>query len=114
MQASLDLLSKVKSRRVAILSDMLELGHLSHNLHSSIGKHISDNKLADLVLVYGNHAKYITDNIHNPEITTYFFPSQEELINSLPSYIEKGDTVLVKASRGMKLENTVEALKKLS
>lgn len=113
MLASLELLSKVNGRRVAILSDMLELGHLSRNLHSSIGKHISDNKLADLVLVYGNHAKYITDNIHNPEIATYFFPTQEELINSLPSFIEKGDTVLVKASRGMKLENTVEALKKL-
>ena len=39
-----------------------------------------------------------------------YFATQEELLFALPQLVQQGDVILVKASRGMKLEQTVESL----
>ncbi len=110
MLLALDILRKANGRRIAVLADMLELGHLSHSLHAMIGKDISENHSADIVLAYGSDSRNVIENIKNTKIEKYFFRSQEELIDKLRNIVQKDDTILVKASHGMRLENTVQAL----
>ncbi len=113
MIKALELLEKAKGRKIAVLSDMLELGHLAHELHGMIGRHISENKSADIVFAYGHNSRNIIENIKETGIEKKFFQNQEELINKLTEMILDGDTVLLKASHGMKLENTVGELMKI-
>ncbi len=113
MFSAFDLLKKSKGRKIAVLSDMLELGHMSHSLHSLVGRHLSESGAADAVFACGHDARSIIDNIKSPGIERKYFPSQQELIENLKGYIETGDTILVKASHGMKMENTVDELLKI-
>ncbi len=113
MLKALELLGKAKGRRIAVLSDMLELGHLSHELHCMIGRHISKNKNADIVLAFGNNSRNIIENIKEKGIEKKFFQNQEELSARLAELVRSGDTVLVKASHEMKLENTAAELLKI-
>ena len=49
----------------------------------------------------------------NPDLTVIYEPDRESLLKNLGTYIQTGDTVLVKASHFMKFEEVVEALSKL-
>lgn len=110
MQAGLELLSKVKGRRIAVLSDMLELGKLSVNLHNMIGDDIGKNNYADIVMAYGNESRNLISRLKSYGINCGWFPSIEELTAAVLNTVKKGDTILVKASHGMKLDIVVKAL----
>lgn len=112
MTAALDLLSKTKpkGKRVAVLADMLELGLYAGSLHKKVGNYIVDNKCADLVLGYGEHTRLLIKTVKNSGIKAEWYKTSAGLVNGLTSKIDKGDVVLVKASRGMKLEDVVKAL----
>ncbi len=111
MKAGLSLLSKSKGRRVAILADMLELGKLSTELHTMIGGFIGREHMADLVYAYGGESKALIESINTAGIDVRWFPSKEELTENILKAVKIGDTILVKASNGMKLETVVDALK---
>jgi UDP-N-acetylmuramoyl-tripeptide--D-alanyl-D-alanine ligase len=112
MLKALELLGKAGGRKIAVLSDMLELGHMSHELHGMIGKQISRNKSVDIVLAYGSNSKVIIENIDEPQIEKLFFSAREELTGRLLELVREGDTILIKASHGMKLDCTAAELLK--
>lgn len=88
-------------RKLAVLGDMLELGSIKEKAHKIIGEYSLE--IVDEVLTYGKLAEiYGGKN----------FKSKEELINYLLSNIRENDIILIKASRGMKFEVIVDALKK--
>ena len=108
MRSALDVLAYAKGRKIAVLGDMFELGEKEAEYHCSVGEYAKDK--ADIVLCVGalseNTAKGAGDKgVH--------FKTQDELIAALPNIIKEGDSVVVKASHSMRLENTVEALKNL-
>jgi len=110
VQASLDVLSKCPGRRVCILGDMRELGAESPRLHAEVGEYAA-NKGLDLLLCVGADSRHMFEHAAkiSPERTRYF-ETQEALLAELPKIIQSGDTILVKASRGMHLEQTVQFL----
>ena len=112
MLKALELLGKAGGRKIAVLSDMLELGHMSHELHGMIGRRISRDKSADIVLAYGSNSKIMIENIDEPGIEKIFFSAREELTGRLLELVREGDTVLIKASHGMKLDSTAAELLK--
>lgn len=110
MQSSLDVLSAYKSgRRVAILGDMYELGDESEKAHFEVGKYANDK--VDLLVVIGEYIKNFRDGFNNDSIIMY--ETKEECIKELKNIVKKNDVVLVKASRGVKLEDVVKSLEEM-
>lgn len=107
MIEAVEVLAGAPGRKVAILGDMLELGAESARLHREVGSAVQKAGI-DLVLTVGPEAREIRAGA--PEVAGSSYDLQEELLEKLPALIRRGDTVLVKASRGMHLEHTVEAL----
>ena len=111
VKSAVNVLKITEGRRIIVLGDMYELGENSAAFHYETGKYAAEAEL-DLLCFVGDLAKqmYIgantikTDNI-------YYFESKQELHRFLSKQLKSGDTVLVKASRGMHLEETVDFLK---
>lgn len=105
MTASLRLLSELscKGRRIAVLSDMLELGDSSVSSHKSIGERAVEFGI-DKVFTTGNFARLISEAAGD---RAQHFETKEELASKLSSELAEGDTVLFKASRSMKLEEVI-------
>ena len=100
VRAALSVLAARKGRKIAVLGDMLELGENSPALHRALSKEIENT--ADALITYGELAKnYAADFTKE----TYSFPSgdPETLKAFLRGFIRPGDTVLYKASNGIKL-----------
>lgn len=114
VKSAITSLAGVKGRRVAILGDMLELGKNSDELHRSVGICAGENGI-DSVICCGNSANHIFSALISTDsrIGHYHFPLKNALFAQLASLIQKGDTVLVKASHGMHFEEIVEELKLL-
>ncbi len=112
MKASLDVLATLEGRKVAILGDMFELGNYSNDMHYEIGKYAVEKDIDELIFI-GDYSYYMLqgakDNIKNNSSINYF-KTQDEFINNVDNLLKIGDTILVKASRGMKLENTVDKI----
>lgn len=109
-KASLDVLAKCPGRRVAILGDMRELGQASPALHEEIGRYAAEKGI-DLVVCVGEDSAHMFRAAAqiDPNRARYF-DTQDSMLASLSGLLFEGDTILVKASRGMKLENSVEYL----
>ena len=110
VRAAIDVLKNCDGRKVCILGDMLELGEYSEKLHFEVGKY-AEEKGIDVIVSAGEFAKNTIAGADKKERGLYCFDTQDEMINNLKSIIKEGDTILVKASRGMKFERTVEQLK---
>lgn len=112
MKATLDVLSATKGRKVAILGDMFELGDFSDKMHYEIGAYASQKKINELVFIGKNSYNMLlgaNDNKNNISNINYF-ETQQQFLQHIHNFLKSGDTILVKASRGMKLENTVDEI----
>ena len=110
MMAAIDSLVNIQGgRKVVILSDMLEMGSYSEKYHKKIGKY-SATQGVDVIISVGNDAKYIIDGAkeHIEEKSLKYFKNNEELIEEIDNIICENDVILVKGSRGMKMEKIVE------
>ena len=113
MKAALEVLGAYKNRRVAILGDIYEMGDFVESGMKEISKSVLRN--VDVLITVGENSKYIgvgVKELGDEDIKIYHY-KEKELIE-LDKLISEGDVVLVKASRGMQLEYTVEALKMLN
>jgi UDP-N-acetylmuramoyl-tripeptide--D-alanyl-D-alanine ligase len=110
MLAAIDVLEKVEGRRVCILGDMLELGAESREHHEVVGMYAALHNI-DLIICVGPESEAMFLGAHDiaPRRSRYF-ETQKNLLAILPLLLRESDTVLVKASRGMHLEKTVEQL----
>mgnify|MGYP005845530003 CR=1 FL=1 len=108
MKAALDTLKILPARRkIAVLGDMLELGKISQEAHKLIGQYAQE--ITDQVIGIGKLAKDYQAN--------KYFENKQDAINYLLNELQKGDKmqgvplILLKASRGIALEEVVEALR---
>ncbi len=118
MRASLKVLATkaAEGRRVAVLGDMLELGSYSEALHMQVGKDAVENGV-DLLCSFGPAAAFIAKGAEQagmPKDKIIAFDNIEaddEFAKMLSAALLEGDTVLFKASRGVKLERIIARLK---
>lgn len=110
MRAALGVLSSLDGKRkIALLGDMLELGDVSKQMHMQIGQVAAKN--ADFVIAYGNMARYYVEGGLGsgvPEEQLFFFDNREAAAKALIALAKPGDTILFKASRGMKAEEVIK------
>ena len=107
VKAALNTLSQTHSeRRIAVLGDMLELGDFSEDAHKQSGEKASE--IADIVFTYGEMSKLTAAEAKKQGCKkAESFMSKEKLSQTIINTLQKGDTVLFKASRGMKLEDVI-------
>lgn len=111
-RAALNALKSIKSERtIAVLGDMLELGDYSKQAHCDIGKYAAEKQI-DMLFTFGEESKNITETAQQFGMDAFAFTDKAVLFNALKGEIRKGDAVLFKASRGMKLEEVIEMLYK--
>jgi len=99
-------------RKIAVLGDMYELGIYEEEGHKSIGKIIYEEKI-DILVAVGKLGKLIglgAIEAGMPEDHVLYFAKNQEALDYLKDLINAGDTVLVKGSRGMKMETIVDGL----
>lgn len=107
MKSALKVLAQIAKspRKIAVLGDMLELGDMSKQLHFEVGNSAAQLGV-DILITVGELAKFIADGAikFNKRIINYSFSSNEMAFDCLKNLIHNGDTVLVKGSRGMHME----------
>ena len=100
-----------KTRSIAVLADMLELGEASKKLHFALGEHVAKTNV-DILGTVGKEAKSISDGIkkHNKNVITQSFANNVDAFHFLKDNLKSGDTVLFKGSRGMHIDEIIEKL----
>jgi len=115
MKAAIDLLAErgVGAQTVAVLGDMLELGAQSLAFHREIGAHVAAGGITSLVAC-GALGQTIADGARAAGMADDRIVECEDVQQAIPHVIslaDPGDVVLVKGSRGMRMEQVVEALR---
>lgn len=110
--AALNLLAEVPGRRVAVLGEMRELGQYEQKGHEMVGERAAE--VCDELIAVGPVTRYLSDaalraGMKNEKVHWF------ETVPEVNEYLEKcppadGDAMLVKGSRGMRMERIVEAL----
>ena len=111
MKAALKVLqrSRCDGRRVAVLGEMYELGEQSEKLHFAVGVFVRSCGIDQLITI-GPLAEHIATGAGGGETQIASFATREDCLKQIGKIIQPGDLILVKASRGMHLEEIVEAL----
>ncbi|PLX14702.1 MAG: UDP-N-acetylmuramoyl-tripeptide--D-alanyl-D-alanine ligase [Salinivirgaceae bacterium] len=91
--------------KILILGDMLELGRVSRREHDVLIHHISELEAFDDTYFVGEEFY----NLKN-EITQHWFKNVDELVAYFKDNPLKGKTILLKGSRGIKLEKVIDSL----
>ena len=100
---SIDLLSNYKKNTVLVLGDMLELGKHKKRLHKEVGKYAKEKGIKAFI-GYGKLAKEMVKGYGE---RGFFFENEEDLKNYLKKNITSKDVILIKGSRGMKMERFI-------
>ncbi len=110
MEYAIDVLADYpsKGRKVAVLGDMLELGDDREEFHKEIGFYLNLKNI-DALFAYGGLSESYLTKFKGDE--KEHFNNKNELIRRLRQYLNEGDVVLVKGSRGVAMEEITMAFK---
>ncbi|HWG48349.1 MAG TPA: UDP-N-acetylmuramoyl-tripeptide--D-alanyl-D-alanine ligase [Candidatus Acidoferrales bacterium] len=108
LNAMIDTLASMPARRRILLAgEMLELGPTSEALHRDCGRHAAEKKI-DVVIGVRGIAKALAEAACGSGVQAQFMETPEEAGEWLVRELRSGDAVLLKASRGVKLERALE------
>jgi UDP-N-acetylmuramoyl-tripeptide--D-alanyl-D-alanine ligase len=110
LAAMVDTLASMKAqRRILVVGEMLELGPTAEALHRESGKHAAEMKI-DLVIGVRGMARAVAEAACGAGTQAHFVETPEQAGEWLAQNLRPGDAVLLKASRGVKLERALDAL----
>ncbi|MCU1298865.1 MAG: UDP-N-acetylmuramoyl-tripeptide--D-alanyl-D-alanine ligase, partial [Acidobacteriaceae bacterium] len=95
------------ARRIVVAGEMLELGPSAEEMHRNSGCHIAQKKI-DMLLGVRGLAELMVEAAKKQGIRAEFVATPEEAGDWLANETREGDVVLLKASRGVKLERALE------
>jgi UDP-N-acetylmuramoyl-tripeptide--D-alanyl-D-alanine ligase len=110
--AALNLLGELKGRKIAVLGDMLELGDLEDEAHRKVARRAME--VVSKLVAVGSRGRIIGEEAVRCGMApadALMVASNEDAIRVLQEWMEPGDVVLVKGSRGMQMEKIVQALR---
>ena len=112
MLASLNLLSELEAtRKIAVLGDMLELGPYERQGHEMVGLRAA--QVADVMITLGTRAHVYAEagrRTGKRSANILEFETAEPIIEWLKKNLTKDDTVLIKGSHGLRMDNITAAL----
>jgi UDP-N-acetylmuramyl pentapeptide synthase len=109
--ATLDTM-RAGARGVVVIGDMLELGVQAQTLHRKVGAGVARSDISRLCAC-GEFAAAVTAGARDEGMppTDTFEGSQDEIVEDLKNWLQPGDWLLVKGSRGMAMEKVVQKLR---
>jgi len=111
LHAMVDALAGMKAgRRIVVAGEMLELGPAGEEMHRAAGRYIAEKKIDVLIGVRGL-AQAMVEGAGTGATRAEFFAAPERAGEWLAREARDGDVVLLKASRGVKLEKALETWK---
>lgn len=115
MRAAISVLADSHSKwKVAVLGDMLELGPFAPALHEEVGQCLGKSGIDCLVAV-GEMSEHMAKGARDSGVPlVYHCADNDEVRQVLPEIVKPNSTILVKASRGMKLEELTAKLIELT
>jgi UDP-N-acetylmuramoyl-tripeptide--D-alanyl-D-alanine ligase len=97
---------------IFVLGDMLELGTLSERTHREIGRFlVTDRVRPDRLIVVGKQARLIGEEAERAGIPVQYCSTSDEVAHILPFTCDQRRLILLKGSRGMRLEKVLDILK---
>ena len=111
-KASLDVLAKADTRQVAVLGDMFELGPTEKQMHYEVGKYAADLGI-DILVCIGQLSEHMATGASEQcsKTQVFYFETKDDFFEQADRILNPKDTVLVKASNGMKFSEIVSVLK---
>ena len=114
MEASLTTLKEIAAdkgkRSIAVLGDMLELGHVAVPAHQKVGQQAAAAGVCGLITL-GEMGREIARGAREAGLeAVYSFDTHEEAAAKLRELLQPEDTILFKGSRGMKMETIIDLL----
>ena len=106
--------STIRVDKWLVLGDMLELGNDEQQMHEEIAAHI-DAKKVNYVCLYGPRMKWLFDKLQPqfaPGHVVYSETDYAPIVETIKQYATNDTLILVKGSRGMKLETIIENVSK--
>ncbi len=110
VEAGLDLLESVALRhdakkKIAVLGDMLELGEHEEAFHRALAGKLGTTRV-DTIFLYGERMRWLFDELkkRSSRAQVGHFGTHSELADALAREMHSGDALLIKGSRGMKME----------
>jgi UDP-N-acetylmuramoyl-tripeptide--D-alanyl-D-alanine ligase len=113
-RSMIDVLAGTPGRRkIAVLGEMLELGHGTESLHRDLGQHVADSGI-DVLIALRGAARFMVEQARKAGMSddaAYFFDDPAEAGQSLRHIAREGDVILFKGSRGVHVERALEAFR---
>ncbi|WP_353853762.1 UDP-N-acetylmuramoyl-tripeptide--D-alanyl-D-alanine ligase [Bacillus sp. Bos-x628] len=113
MKAAIDLVGDMDgfANRILVLGDMLEMGSEEETYHIELGQYIKP-EFINYVITYGRLGAFIAEGAKEAfgETRVFSYMDKGDLKKKLAEVAGPDDVVLVKASRGMRLEEVITAL----
>ena len=103
VKRSMDVLSEFPGRKIFIFGDMFELGRFRKKLHVDVGSYAKNSKI-DILITFGELSKYASNGFQKK---SYNFYNEQQLKEFIVNFIKNNDIVLIKGSRGMKMERFI-------
>jgi UDP-N-acetylmuramoyl-tripeptide--D-alanyl-D-alanine ligase len=110
--AALNLLDEMPGNKLAVLGDMLELGSYEREGHLKVARRAS--VVAGRLVVVGNLGRLMGEEALRVKMRperVFFAADNAQVVQYLKSILKPGDHVLVKGSRGLRMEEIVDALR---
>jgi UDP-N-acetylmuramoyl-tripeptide--D-alanyl-D-alanine ligase len=109
LKAMMDVLGTMSGeRRIVVAGEMLELGPTGPELHRDAGAYAKGK--ADWLIGVRGLAKHIVEGALSSGVRAEFVDTPQEAAATLAKQLQSGDVVLMKASRGVRLETALEVL----
>ena len=104
-----DKIKSIKSRKILILGDMLELGKFSKKLHIELSNLINNTNI-DKVYVYGNYIRHTFNKIKTQK-RGKLFKNTNEIIDFINNHMKNGDNLMIKASNAIGFKSVIAGIK---
>ena len=115
MEAAITTLAQIKDggERIAVLGDMFELGKHSAQQHLKIGEYVARQKISALYLLGPMAQRVRQGALRGGMAADHIFVGKDHkaIVRQLRTRLGSGDWLLIKGSRGMKMEKVLEGLK---
>lgn len=111
MLAALNLLDDMQGRKVAVLGDMAELGHMERPSHAMVGRRAAE--VADVLVAFGPRGRWIGEEAlagGYSKDALHFVDDVETAVPLMESLIQPNDFILIKGSYSMRMDRLVTAL----
>ena len=109
LNAMVDALAGIAAkRRIVVAGEMLELGPAGEQLHRECGRRLAGRGIHRVVGVCGA-ARFLVEAAREAGLDAQFLETPEQAGDWLAQHARPGDAVLLKASRGVRLERALEA-----